>query len=921
MAKRGFNYSFRLYLEGILTPFKGATIVCTPNGVEANIAVFSNKTLLDLKPKTAVQIVYRDWIVPSGKAGWRLLFDGFFSSFYKVDEASQGRSMGITCRDFRMDIRRAPAALCFQDKNELTTKVFYNTAGVFQTWVVRGINPESTKGAQIRTYGNSGIDDVGAMLQRIAGTAYGKGLKRKDGEYLYSASFGKAMVLSRKEQKADGHLFLDSLVRGLWLEATGGTSVNAFLNKRIRVDKRFFIPSNRAGYNYWSRLNAGIQGGGYMMGNARFTSVEAAIMRLAGLFSCRPYSCSTPSLISIAEDAPSVDNVIAGGVRKFLVEDAKLEFGAKYILNETMLLPPLEFSAPPNCNLIFPPMCHRITWQYDTDVDVTRGYFKQVDVLSTPGSNASLASPSFQVPNALFNIISAEGSKEDRFKRWKPPLTLEERYKGVNVHYGSVEWALAKDDAVQAHINRSYSAKRIGTLKAEMAELQQEWDEIASGVSIEAGLQGILDDPVAKLTVQNRGAVSKLAGRWRIKMQRRKQATADKSSKVRASTDTALKHHAVLKFLNLKYAGRVVVVDGPLNPYIMCGFPGAVVADDLGYGGESLKTIIGMVQQVKHQLVINPNGAEASTSIVLNNARFEDEPTDIDKFGNPLYMKSTDTDKAKINIDTLEYQSKDYHIPAPSSVAIRNVKSEAYDLDKRDDVGEFSLFKYAKDLLTLTEHDKDLAKSNQIYLDEMYAPNRIAKFYSEVFPHHADHFMIGSAPDKADPKKRIFFMYDTIHEALVALRTRDPQLMVDYRRAMEMVTRQVCSADAFFQGILGLSIRESKKSEEVPQLVARGPAGGTITVYTNTESGFDDSRIQDEYFGISTDSWDSDKRVQPLKESTKEGGHMTGPGQCSSIREHMPLTAFIEERKAAVRKYVAEATKIAQGAQFRNADR
>ena len=35
----------------------------------------------------------------------------------------------------------------------------------------------------------------------------------------------------------------------------------------------------------------------------------------------------------------------------------------------------------------------------------------------------------------------------------------------------------------------------------------------------------------------------------------------------------------------------------------------------------------------------------------------------------------------------------------------------------------------------------------------------------------------------------------------------------------------------------------------------------------------------------------------------------------------MPLTAFIEERKAAVRKYIAEATKIAQGVQFRNADR
>jgi len=252
-------------------------------------------------------------------------------------------------------------------------------------------------------------------------------------------------------------------------------------------------------------------------------------------------------------------------------------------------------------------------------------------------------------------------------------------------------------------------------------------------------------------------------------------------------------------------------------------------------------------------------------------------------------------------------------------VAIRNVKSKAYDLDKRDDVGEFSRFKYAKDLLTLTGKDKGKGESNRVYLDEMYAPNKIAKFYDETFPHSALHFMIGSAPDVNNPKKRIFFMHDTIHEALTALRQRDPQALTDYRRAIEVVMRDVCSADKFYQGILGLSIRETKKSEDVPRLVVRVPAGGTVTVYTNTNWDFDDSRIHDEYFGVSTDMWDSDKRVQQLKES--EGGTMTGPGQCSSIREHMPITAFIEERKAAVRKYVTEAAQIAQGVQFRNADR
>lgn len=902
MAKRGFNYSFRMYLEGVLVPFKSATIVCTPNGVEANIAVFSNKAILDIHPKTAVQIFYRDF-VSQGKPGWRLMFDGFFSSYYKTDNTQEGRHIGITCRDFRMDIRRSPAAMAYQDKgpSDLGIQVHYNTSGLFHNFVVKGVTPKGKAGSEIRTYGNSGIDDVGEMLRYIAGTAYGKGLKYnpRNGEYYYSDKFGKAMKPTGKEERADGRLFLDSFIRGIWLEATGGTSVNAFLNRRIRVDKRFLVPSNQAGYNFWRRMNAGIQGGGYMLGNARFTSVEAAIMRLAGLFTSRVYSCSTPSLISISQDAPGVDNIIADGVRKFLVDRASAEFGAKYILNETMLLPPLEFTAPPNCNLIFPPMCHRITWQYDTDVDVTRGYFKQVDVLATPGSKASLSSQSYQVPNALFSILKEEGDKKDRYGRKKPPLTLEERYKGVNVHYGSVEYALAADDATAQYVENNLKPAAAAKVREEIARLARVFQQLSGGASIDQSLATTLAGDIKT----DKTTLARIKQRWTNKMKTRANAKVAKQNKVKASTTAALKRHALLKFLNLKYAGRVVVVDGVFNPYIMCGFPGAVIADELGYGGESLKTVVGMVQQVKHQIVINVNGTDASTSVVLNNARFEDEPTDMDKWGYPLYMKATDPyGGAEIDINDLEYKEPSYSIPEAQAPVKRNLTSDAYDLDANAD--EATEYVYAKDLLTLTARDKARAEKNTVYIDEMYEPNRIAKFYSETFPHFSDHFMIGTAPSKLNPKERIFYMYDTIHEGLHALRSRDPKLMTDYQRAIQMVMRDVCSADAFFQGVLGLSVRVTVDGE---------------VEYRKSDSEFDPSRIHDEYFGVTSDAWEDNDDVAKLKDSA--GGLMTGPGQMSSIRETMPVTAFIKERKDAVKKYLVDVLKYSQGAQFGNAVR
>ena len=362
-----------MYMEGVLTPFKSANVICTPNGVEASINVYANRHIYDIKPKTAVQIFYKDWIADkSGKLGWRLMFDGFTSAYYKVDEATQGRQVSITCRDFRADIRRTPAALAYTGEESLSSKMFMNMEGIFTTTVVKGFNDHKF---DTREYGGQ-LNPLSQILKLMAGTAYGKGAKpaskQKNGEFIATGAFGTTMQVDERGKAKCGS-FLDGVVRGLWIEAVGGTTVAQFINKRCRVDKRFLVPTNRAGYNIWNRQNAGLQVGSYVMANSRFCSIESAIMRIAGLFGSRVYSCNTPSLIPVSNGSPGNIYTMDSDVREFLVNRTSAEFGAPYILNETMLLPPLEFTAPPNCNIFLPPMYDKVIWQYDIDADATRG--------------------------------------------------------------------------------------------------------------------------------------------------------------------------------------------------------------------------------------------------------------------------------------------------------------------------------------------------------------------------------------------------------------------------------------------------------------------------------------------------------------------------------------------------------------------
>lgn len=1016
VPNKGYNYEFRLLLEGVQCPFYNAVIQCTPNGVEANINVHAVREAIELKPKTAVQIFYRDFV---DTRNWRLCFDGFFSSFARGDEAAAGRSVGLVCRDFRMDIRKSPAALAWIGESDLTVQNYYTRAGLLQKWIVHGkTKPNASgqsgeKGTAIELYGNDGLTDFAVTLMLIAGTASGSrngveenvggaaiGNKTTDQEYY--DKFGKkkpkakisqtpsgttqtttatsngdnvkstnvdnagvssnsswndfrngnaagAQSNTQNQQSANnvksasqdqkqnqpssvkfevsnsynqlddiadkgeasmmginGGFFLDAIIRGLWTEAIGGAAVGEFFHKRVRADKRIITVKNRSGYNMFRRNNFGIEVGSYMMGESRFTSIEAAIMRVAGMFLVRPYSCSTPSFIDVNaydESVGAAHHIVDQKVWNYLIETNQEEFGQKYILNETMLLPPLEFTAPPTCNLIFPPMYHRINYQYDYDVDITRGYFDEVDSWSVPGAQ-DLGKLIIQVPNALFNMLKTEGKEIDQYGRRKTPLTLEERYKGVNVLYSNVEWNLAGDDACGRFLSRNFKDSVIKKIRAEIDKLKKDINDIQEtiGISVDKAIEGIPESQKPEIKKQLQKELDKIYD-----------PKSDSLKRLAASTESAMQRHALIKFLNSKYQGRVVAVDMTFNPYIMCGFPGAIISDADAYGDRASKTILGMVQQSKHFIAITSNGGEASTSVVLNNTRMVDEPTDMDPYGMPLYMKATDPTASKINPLTLQFDNKDYEIPQPMATVEKDFDSVWYDLHDRI---KTSTYIYAKDFLTLTARQQAKGQRNTSYLDIQYEPNKVSNFYRDVFGQR-NHFMVGTTEVDGET---VYYMYDTIHEAIENLKNR-PELLHDFEACMRYVHRDVCTADQFYHGIMGATSYDRVLDDDENE----------VWEYVNHEWPFEGDRLDDEYFGISDELWNSGKLyIEGLKSSfdlaapgasmdsnNSYKGMMQGPGELSSILEHIPVTAMIKERKDAVKKYIVSAKEFAQTASIR----
>jgi hypothetical protein len=907
MPRKGYSYNFKMFMEGIAVPFQSANIICSPNGVEASINCHSNEQLLELKPKTAIQIMYKDWC-GKNPLGWHLLCDAFLSRFDKNEDAKGGVGVAIQARDFRMDIRKAPAALSYSDAGDISGGTYYHTAGVFQHTTYK--TDIGTFDTATRTFDNSGLNDLEYRVIMIANTAAGgyaikQGTQRSisTGEYYgqFSKSFpqaqskNKTVLHSNMQGNANGGFFLDAFVRGIWLDAAGGSKLGTFLNKRIRSDKRFMVPINNAGFNMWKAQHLGQIGGEAAMADSQFTSIEAIIMRIAGMFMVRVYSCNTPNLISLLDGSPALEYVMNEDVRHFCVKIASKEFGPPYMLNSSMLLPPLEFTAPPDCNLIFPCMYHRVVWQYDMDAEITRGYFTATDCFNTEGSPLSIKW-GHQVPNGLFYMPKAD-PKSGKQKASSVPeykasrLTLEERYKGVNVMTGTVEEMVAYRELNKFLYKAQLKQGAADKLEAGMRNLNSSVQNSGkSKKSVDA-----ITAAKAKAEKLNKAASDEAAANVKQFLITKNNEKAASNIKSGSALEKVLNHHALLKFINTRYAGRVITVEMAFNPYLMAGFPAIVIADDHGDGIKTLKSMIGMCQQVKHFIT---RDGEAVSSVVINNVRFIDEPTDIDDNGNPLYCQATDPYSARIDKD-LKYVNPMYKIgqghnknDVAATSEVKSVFIDSKQLDIRmTDNPTLKKYKYAKDLLAISSDDVKNGKINGIYLDEVYSPNKISQFYKAVFNQRSN-FMVGNTVSYN-------FMYDSVHEAIENL-TTNPQkrgLLSNYEDAIEYIRRDVCCEEGFFCGILGLSIDQQT------------PAGSTE--YVMKSDSYDLTATREEYFGISNKQWPGlDKEIK--------ANTITKPGLCSSITESSPVTAFIEERKEAVRAYKKSVLAQVESVSFSN---
>jgi hypothetical protein len=344
-----------------------------------------------------------------------------------------------------------------------------------------------------------------------------------------------------------------------------------------------------------------------------------------------------------------------------------------------------------------------------------------------------------------------------------------------------------------------------------------------------------------------------------------RQSKKDVDRLFEGSVAAAYKRHAAIKYLNMKYAGRVVTIDMAFNPFVMCGFPGAIISAMDSMDTNVTKTIIGMVQQVSHTIYITTESAEAATTVVMNNARFEDEPTDLNELGMPLYIEPTNRVKAEIDPNTYEFiGGPNYRVPEAKSPFALDKESDSFDLKE---IKIDQDYPYVKDFLSTSA----MAKDENVYVDMSYEPNRISRFYTQVFGHANPHFMLGK---HSDERGTHYFAYNSMHEAFTELR-KNNRFLTDYGYCINFVKRNICSANSFYHAILGLSSR-SQDSDS----------------YINNPAGDNDSEEPIRYYGVP-----SDKVSEISKElNIKAGGF-------SSIRESLPVTAIIKERRDAVEKY------------------
>jgi hypothetical protein len=784
-----------------------------------------------------------------------------------------------------MDIRKTPAALIYQPDTTDTMNQNLLQMPAFGVASGQAINLESTEMTSVgrkptlRTWGGS-LNNFYYIMNTIAGSATGNP----------SASFTGIKDPSTGKPMHDGRFMLDAILRGLWVESVCGTTYGAFVNSRIRADKRFFVPENRAGYTFFNQQYLDSFGGASIMGSSAFSSVEAVMMRVAAIFQAFPACCSTPTLIDAAD-------AMAIPVHDFIVLKNPKYFGAPFVLNQTMVLPPLNFTAPPNCNILFPCMYNTVQWMHDYDSDPTRGMYKQQNVFGNSLGDTVFARY-IMVPNSLL-----DGRKDSRSH---PPITLDERYRGVGMEFGTVEYlvaarnatyavaeAIIKDPKKKAALNKiikKLGLKDLGTindyydklLKDPTKELPTPMVENERQIALENAYHGI----IAAGKVSGSAEATKIIG------------------EVQPNVNDVLNRHAVFKFIMSRFNSRTVTVNSDFNPYPVCGFPAAVMADDNRKGQKTLKTLLGVIQMIRH--TISAQGF-ASTSMVMSTVRFLDEGADIDMFGNPLYIEDTPIDKAEVDPETLKYLpingGYDGQLGAPKTKYVYDIETKAdmftsdYDLYEN---GTNEKLKWAKDMfvgnMPVTKKGRkpnpEATEALDSFIDSTYLPNRVMMFYYKIFRQDPKaHFMVGR---KVINQKDTWFIYDSINEALAELENK--KMMTDYESALAFVRREVVNEEQYFFGILGASYQtDDGKGNTIFYTKGLNPDPAAARME------FDDYADRQEYYGISTE------RFNALSESLATD--YKHAGTFSSIREKKPRTPFIKERRDVVVKYASEVSK------------
>jgi hypothetical protein len=849
------NYKFKMYMEGIPCPFESATISCTPNGVEMNIEVHPTDKVYDLKPKTHIAIFYLDFHITGGSAKWRLMGEGYFSGFAKYDNAAGSRTVSLVCRDFRMDIRKTPAAFVFQPDDSQFDKLYlmnrYGIKRAFQ--IITKDMKKKTVGITSRTYGGM-LRPFGAIIGILSKTAAGA-----DPDF---SALGD-----------NGRFLLDAISRSIWIEAVSASTYGTFINTRIRADKRMVIPENKAGYRFFSQEYLTAFGQQVIFNNSMFSSVESVIMRMGAIFQTSPVSCSTPNIVD-------VKNAMCEQMASHVMDNAEVKFGEPYVLNSCMLLPPMHFTAPPNCNILFPCMYDTVSWQHDYDTDLTRAYFRISEMF---GGSSELSFRTKEVPNSL--LAYNKNGKD------APPLTIEERFKGSNIMEGTIEESVAKRS-----VNDSFAADAQSNPAAYKAKIKASGNKQADAVS------KLLDE------LQNSpGDNDNSAVKDAYKAKKTKFINLITQSGIAEintpSPNHIMERHAVMKFLMNRYSARIISVQGPFNPFIMCGFPAAVLADENRGAYKTTRSIIGQVVSIRHQ--IHTSGS-ANTQVVLNCCRFLSEPTDMDEWGNPLFVGDTDRVQAEIDTTSYFYKDKDkknysplqngYPRNRPEDVSgssyIFDWQPNPVDFDPKDD--KKRQLKWAKDILTISKEGRAEGKDNMNFTDFKYTPTQIGVFYDEILGmSRFKHFMLGH--EKKPNGESLTFVFDSIHEALDNL-TQSASNMNNYLDAIRFVKRDVVTEDDYFVKILGASFRAFPIGSDDKKDI----------MFTN-RSAFLERRVQNDnlWYGLPSTDSDSAVKINPWYYD-KERKKYIPEGGFSSIYEKAPVTPFLRERRSSAQAYIQE---------------